>query len=144
MKASTWNECFEANSSLKISPDKPKARSLIDTAQGRMDYLKEHIVKPENANYIFEGYYSSALEYLHALLLLEGYKSENHFCLGFYLRDVLKREDLFRIFDDCRFKRNSLVYYGRKMDFETAKEAIKKCIKLMDELFALLKTPLQK
>ncbi len=143
MKASTWEECIEINSSLKISPDKPKARSLIDTAQGRIEYLKEHTTKQENANYIFEGYYSSALEQIHALLLLRGFKSDNHICLGFYLRDNLKREDLFRIFDDCRFKRNSLVYYGRKMDFETAKETIKKCIKLMEELNSLLNNALK-
>jgi len=138
MKPSTWNECIDFNTSLKISPDKPKARSLIDTAQGRITYLKEHEIKQENANYIFEGYYASVLEQIHALLLLQGFKSENHICLGFYLRDTLKREDLFRMFDDCRFKRNSLVYYGKKMDFETAKEAIQKCIKLIKELNFLL------
>ncbi len=138
MKPSTWEECIECNSSLKISPDKPKARSLIETAQGRIAYLKEQIIKEESANYIFEGHYSSTLEYIHSLLLFQGYKSDNHICLGFYLRDILKREDLFRMFDDCRFKRNSLVYYGKKMDFETAKETIAKCIKLIKELNLLL------
>jgi len=143
MKPSTWNECMDFNTSLKVSPDKPKARSLIDTAQGRIKYLKDQIIKEESANYIFEGHYSSTLEYIHALILLDGYKSDNHICLGFYLRDILKREDLFRMFDDCRYKRNSLVYYGKKMDFETAKESIQKCIKLMNELQSLLNKALK-
>ena len=71
---------------------------------------------------------------LHAMLLFQGFKVSNHICLGYYLRDVLNKVNLFRWFDDCRFKRNSLVYYGRKMDFETAKHAIQKCKSLIKEL----------
>jgi len=137
-KESTWEECVETNSSLKISPDKAKAKSLVDTALGRNEYLQANIVKESTINYIFEGYYSSALEMLHALLLLHGYKVENHICVGYYLRDILKKEDIFRLFEDCRFKRNSLVYYGRKMDFETAKVAIEKCTRLIGEINKLV------
>jgi len=83
---------------------------------------------------VFEGYYSSILEMLHAIVVLEGYKVNNHICLGYYLRDVLKNDELFRFFDDCRFKRNSLVYYGKRMDFEIAKDSIEKAKKLIKEL----------
>ena len=138
-KESTWGECLESTSSLKISPDQAKAKSLRDTAKGRVEFLKATSLAESNANYVFEGYYSSALELLHAAVLLKGYKVQNHLCLGYYLRDILKKENLFRIFDDCRFKRNSLVYYGRKMDFETAKIAIEKCLKLIKEIEFLLK-----
>ncbi len=135
---SDWKECIESNSSLSVSSDKAKAKSLIDTATGRNQYLHENEVKESNANYIFEGYYTSLLELLHAIVLLKGYKVNNHVCLGYYLRDVLKRDDLFRLFDDCRFKRNSLVYYGRTMNFLTAQEAIDKCKKLFQELHKFL------
>ena len=138
MKEASWDDCVSSNSSIKITPDKEKAKSLVETADGRIDFsAKELNVK--NANYVFEGYYSSILELLHALVLLEGYKVNNHVCLGFFLRDILKREDLFRVFDDCRYKRNSLVYYGKRMDFETAKNAIEKAKKLVKELKNLLK-----
>jgi len=138
VKESDWEECLETSSSLKITPNPAKANSLIDTARGRTEYLKESIIKENNANYIFEGYYSSVLELLHTLVLLKGFKVSNHICLGYYLRDILKKEDLFRLFDDCRFKRNSLIYYGRKMGFDTAKTAIDKCKKLIEELNSLL------
>lgn len=142
-KESRWEECIESSSSTSVTPDKSKAKSLVDTAVGRNQYLNENEIKESSANYIFEGYYSSILEMLHALLLLQGYKVTNHICLGYYLRDILKREDLFRLFDDCRFKRNSLVYYGRKMDVSTATAAIKKCKKLIEESKRLLKTILK-
>ena len=133
MKESSWGECLSYSSAIKITPDKEKAASLIETADERINFsLRE--LNGKNANYIFEDYYSSILELLHALILLDGYKVNNHMCLGYYLRDVLKNDELFRLFDDCRYKRNSLVYYGKRMDFETAKESIKKAKKLINEL----------
>jgi len=50
------------------------------------------------------------------------------------LRDVLKREDLYILFDDIRYKRNSLTYYGNLMDYETAKQAIEKCKRIIKEI----------
>ena len=138
-KESNWQECIDSFSSLKVSPDSAKAKSLIITAQGRIEFLKSIGLTENNVNYIFEGYYSSVLEMLHALILLKGYKVSNLLCLGYYLRDVLKNDNLFRTFDDCRYKRNSLVYYGRKMDFETAKATIEKCLRLIKEIELLLK-----
>ena len=138
-KESTWEECIESTASLKVSSDPAKAKSLTDTAKGRIDFLKSTSLAESNANYVFEGYYSSVLEMLHAMVLLKGYNVQNHICLGYYLRDILKKDGLFRMFDDCRYKRNSLIYYGRKMDFETARIAIEKCLKLIKEIELLLK-----
>lgn len=142
-KEGNWSECIEEGSSLKVTPNKSKVNSLMDTALGRISFLNENIIKESNANYIFESYYSSVLEILHALLLLHGYKVSNHLCLGYYLRDVLSKAEIFRIFDDCRFKRNSLVYYGRKMEFDVAKEAINNCKQLINQLSTLLNKELQ-
>lgn len=74
------------------------------------------------------------MEILQALTFSKGFNVLNHICLGFYIRDVLKRGDLFNIFDDIRFKRNSLTYYGKRMDFETARDSINKCKRLIKEL----------
>ena len=133
MKESSWGECLNYSSAIKITPDKEKAASLTETADERIKFsLRE--LNERNANYVFEDYYSSILELLHALILLKGYKVNNHICLGYYLRDVLKNDELFRLFDNCRFKRNSLVYYGKRMDFDTAKDAIEKAKKIFKEL----------
>lgn len=43
------------------------------------------------------------------------------------------------MFDDVRFKRNSLTYYGKKMDFEIAKDAILKCKILLKSMREVLK-----
>ena len=137
-KESTWNECLSFNSAIKITPDKEKAKSLLEIAEERIACSIREL-SDKNANYVFEDYYSSILELLHSIVLLYGYKVSNHICLGYYLRDVLKREALFRLFDDCRFKRNSLVYYGKRMDFETAKDAIEKSKRMIMELDKIIK-----
>lgn len=143
-KESTWSECVESNASILVSPDKAKARSLFETAVGRNQFLERNEVGESSANFIFEGYYASILEIIHALILLSGYNVNNHICLGYYLRDVLNRSGLFRMFDDCRFKRNSLIYYGRRMDFETAKATINKCKQLIEELKFLFEMKINK
>lgn len=135
---SRWQECIDSGASLKVTPDLFKAMSLIDTAQGRIRFLDENTVKESNVNYLFENYYSSALELLHALVLILGYKVINHICLGYYLRDILEKQELFRLFNDCRSNRNSLVYYGRKMDFEIALSNIEKCKKFIEKLQIIL------
>ena len=144
MKESSWEECLENNSSVAVSKDKAKAKSLFETAQARLKFLKGNIITNTNSNFIFEGYYSSALEMLHAFILLHGYKVANHVCLGYYLRDIMKMDDLFRIFDDSRFKRNSLVYYGKQLDFNSSVESINKIELFIKELSLLLKKELEK
>jgi uncharacterized protein (UPF0332 family) len=132
MKVSNWEECLELNDASKITSDKEKAKSLREIADERIKQSKK--INEKNANFVFEDYYSSVIEMIHYLVLLKGYKISNHVCLGYYLKEVLKREDLFRIFDDLRYKRNSLTYYGKKMDFGIAKDAIGKSKNLLKEL----------
>jgi len=138
MKIFNWKNCLESFSSVKVTPDKQKAKSLIETAEGRIKYRNKDL-NENTANYIFEDYYTSILELIQAITVLKGYKINNHICLGFYLRDVIKKESLFRIFNDLRFKRNSLVYYGKRMDFDVCKKAITDSEKLMDELNPIIK-----
>ena len=143
MKEASWDECLHSNSSVKITPDNEKAKSLIETAEDRIA-SSEKDLNEKTANFVFEDYYSSILEMVHALVLLNGYKVSNLICLGYYLRDVLKQEDLFRMFDDFRFKRNSLVYYGKRMDFEVAKNTIDKCKSMVKELKKIIKVNFEK
>ena len=132
MKEASWADCLEENSAIKVSPDRERAKSLVEIADERISLIGE--ISERNCNFVFEDYYTSILEYLQALVLLIGYKISNHICLGYYLRDVLKQENLFRTFDDLRYKRNSLTYYGNKMDLETTKNAIEKSKNLITEI----------
>ena len=137
MKDASWTDCLNSNNSKKITPDREKAKSLIEISEERIKYSVREI-NEKTANFVFEDYYSSVLELVQAIVLIAGYNVTNHICLGFFIRDIMKKDDLFRLFDDCRYKRNSLVYYGKRMDFETAKDAIEKAKRLIKELNKLV------
>ncbi|HLD15767.1 MAG TPA: hypothetical protein VJB94_04295 [Candidatus Nanoarchaeia archaeon] len=132
MKEASWSDCIESNSAKKVSPDLERAKSLIETAEERIKIIGE--IDEKNCNFVFEDYYTSLLELLQALVIREGYAVLNQLCLGYYIRDILKRNDLYVIFDDVGYKINSLTYYGNRMDFETAIPAIDKCKKLIKEI----------
>jgi len=132
MKETNWNDCLTNRSAKNGSPDIKRAESLIETAKERICLIKE--INEKNCNFVFEDYYTSLIEFLQAMCFKKGFNVLNHVCLGFYLRDVLKKEKLYMLFDDLRFKRNSLTYYGNRMDYETAKQAIEKCKKVISEL----------
>jgi hypothetical protein len=137
MKEANWDDCLFNSSAKSQSPDLKRAESLIETAEERISLIKK--TNKKNCNFVFEDYYSSLLELLQAKCFFDGFNILNHICIGFYLRDILKRNDLFIIFDDLRYKRNSLTYYGNRMDFETAKQTIEKCKKLIKEIREILK-----
>lgn len=133
MKRETnWNDCIMNKSAKSVTPDLNRATSLIETANERINLIKK--INEKNCNFVFEDYYTSLLELLQAITFKKGYNILNHVCLGFYLKDVLKNEALYILFDDIRYKRNSLTYYGSRMDFETAKQAIDKCKKIIKEI----------
>ncbi len=131
---SSWEECLEDNTAKIVTPDISRAKSLIETAKERISLINE--INEKNCNFVFEDYYTSLLEILQSIAFKKGYNILNHICLGYFLKDVLKRDDLFIIFDDLRYKRNSLTYYGNKMDFETSKQAIKNCKRIIKALIS--------
>jgi uncharacterized protein (UPF0332 family) len=136
MKESCWEDCLFKRTAKNVTLDIRRAKSLIETANDRIDLIKE--INEKNCNFVFEDYYTSILELIQAICFTKGYNISNHLCLGFFLRDYLKKEELYQTFDDLRYKRNSLTYYGSKMDFETAKNAIIKSKILFKELYLLI------
>ena len=143
MSEKSWNECLVSENAIKISPNIEKAKSILQIAEERINQSLKN-VNEKNVNFVFEDYYSSLIEIIHATVFIKGYKVLNHICLGNYIKDILKREDLFNIFDDLRYKRNSLTYYGKKMDFEVGKDAIQKSKRLIKELKKIFKGSFEK
>lgn len=139
MNDKNWEDCLKNKTSRKIRADIQKAKSLIKTSKSRLDFFEQIKLDPSNANYIFEGYYTSVVEIIHAALISKGISINNHICIGIYLKEVLKNAELFLLFDGCRKKRNGITYYGKQLKFETAKTAIHACKIIIKEIKRLLK-----
>jgi uncharacterized protein (UPF0332 family) len=139
MNESCWQDCIENNLSIISTPSPPKIASLKDTAFARIDFFKGCSLTEKSARFILEGYYTSVLEMLHALLVSNGYKVKNHVCLGFFLRDAIKSEELFRKFNDLRKTRNNLVYNGKEIDFFSNKQKIRVAFRLIKKINQMVK-----
>ena len=74
MKEFSWDDCLRNSSSFKKSSNKARVQSLLGTAKARITYFNSSSITVDNVNFVFEGYYSSALEILHSLVLLKGFK----------------------------------------------------------------------
>ena len=109
----------------------------MKTAKHRIAFLQRFRLNDGSAKFVFEGYYASTAGILHTILLSIGFEAQNPICLGFYLRDVLGQDALFRAFDDCRYKRNGLVYYGEEMESAVAEQAVGAIRRLAGSLFDL-------
>jgi len=80
MKESSWNDCTEENSAIKISPDKARAKSLIETADERIKVIPR--VNEKNCNFAFEDYYTSIMELLQALVIYKRIQSNQPYLPG--------------------------------------------------------------
>ena len=74
MTEKNWNECLDSGNVIKINPDKEKAKSLLEIAEERINQLIAE-VNEKNVNFVFEDYYSSSIEVIHAIVLVNGYNT---------------------------------------------------------------------
>ena len=119
------DECFRKGLIKKTKKNKELVKSLIEMLR-----IKERAVKTANINEInISAYvslaYDALREMLEALCILNGYKVLSHICIGELLKNILKDFD-YNEFDRLRWIRNSINYYGEKIDFKQGKEIINK------------------
>jgi uncharacterized protein (UPF0332 family) len=130
VKDACFEDCLHSGNAQRREPDPGKARSLRATAEARIHFATRNSTKQE-LNFVFEALYTSLLELIHAHLLEKGYVVENHACVGYYVRDILRDESFFAQFDTCRYRRNGLVYYGKLLPEAVAEESVALTTKLI-------------
>lgn len=119
------DECYRKGLIKKTRIDKELIRSLIE-----MSDIKENAVNTANVNEInISAYvsmaYDSLREFLEALCISKGYRVLSHICIGELLKTIITDFN-YSEFDRLRYARNSINYYGAKVDFVQGKEIIMK------------------
>ena len=66
--------------------------------------------------------YDAVRESLESLSVEHGYEIHNHECYRAFLRDVLKKEELSKLFNQSRILRNKMEYDGYQIPINKAKE----------------------
>ena len=130
------NDCFRNNLIKKTEINDELIKSLIEMAG-----IKEMTVKTAKINNLnISAYvslsYDSLREILEAICISKGYKVLSHACIG-ELLEKLFADFNYGGFDRVRYIRNSINYYGIKIEFEQGKEII-------NNIFSMKKNLLKK
>ncbi len=127
------DECFRKGLIKKTAVDEDLIHSLIE-----MSRIKEVAVTTAAINEVtVSAYvslaYDSLREILEALCIKHGYKVLSHICIGELLRDIINEFD-YDEFDRMRWIRNSINYYGEKVEFNQGKEIIQKVLTMKKKI----------
>lgn len=125
---------LDSRKAKKVMPNKIRASSLFKSSIQAVETAKEISLTIKTSKTILRELYEGMREYCEAIGYLRGYKFLDHESVGFFLRDILKEQSLFKKFDRYRKLRNGINYYGEDINIETVKEAILEIPVLMKEL----------
>lgn len=108
----------------KVIPNKIRASSLFKSSAQAIETAKVIPLNVDSAKTILRELYEGIREYCEAIGFLRGYKFLDHESIGYFLRDILKEQLIYKKFDRYRKLRNGINYYGDDVDIKTVKEAI--------------------
>lgn len=126
-------DCYKNNFIKKTKIDKELIKSLLEMSKIKEDIVKNAKLDEVNTSAYLSIAYDSLREALEALCILNGYKVTSHTCLGELLKNLIPDFDFFS-FDRFRYIRNSINYYGTKVDYNQGKEIINKIFKMKSEI----------
>ena len=118
-------ECLKKGLIKKTRIDENLINSLIEMSNIKEEAVNLSKFDERNISAYVSMSYDSLREVLEALCISKGYKVLSHICIGELLKDILDNFD-YEDFDRLRWIRNSINYYGEKVDFSQGKEIIHK------------------
>ena len=117
----------------KGSPDIAKAKSLLQTSNNHLLFLKNQKIDDISAGSILVTYYEALREVAEAMCLKEGFRVYSHEAFTFFLKEKGEIPESVK-FDNLRKLRNSVNYYGEKIDASEVKAAKDEIIELINYL----------
>ena len=108
-------------------------KSLIEMSDIKEKTVNDAVIDERNICAYIPMAYDSLREIMEAICILHCYKVTSHVCLGELVRTLADGFDFYE-FDRFRYMRNSINYYGEKIDFEQGKEIIRKIFEIKKQL----------
>ena len=137
-----FREFVEQGSVVRQSPDKHRARSLVEELGKKrafLDYILKNTPKEEvYPNFVIDYCYDIILEYVRARMILDGYNSDSHEAEVAYMRVLGFSNAEVRLVDELRYFRNGIKYYGKVMGWDYGKKVISFINKIYPKLKRLV------
>ena len=109
----------------KVKVDTEEAKSLINRAVLRLDYVKKQEINEDTSPFIFEDIYETLREASQSLMSLKGYKPYSHEALISFLKEFYRFSEYeISTFDRYRILRNKTVYCAANVSPEVCRDAL--------------------
>ena len=128
------SDCFKKGLIKQTKIDRELIKSLIEMSNIKESAVKTAQINEENIPAYVSLAYDALRELLEAFCVLKGYKILSHICIGAFLKKEIQEFD-YDSFDRLRWIRNSINYYGQKVELEQGKEIINKLFIMKRTIF---------
>ncbi len=109
----------------KVQVDCEEAKSLMNKAIQRLEYIKKQEINEDTASFIFEDIYEALREASQSLMSLKGYKPYSHEALISFLKEFYKFSEYeISAFNRYRILRNKTVYCAANVSPEVCRGAL--------------------
>ncbi|MCM1567344.1 MAG: hypothetical protein NC238_15670 [Dehalobacter sp.] len=119
---------LQLNLARKMTKDPAAAKSMLDRASKRLEYVRPQAIDQDNAPFIFEHIYEVIRECGQCLMTADGYKPNNsHEAIIAFLSDNYKDtfgEKLLNDFNRFRILRNDSMYKGDSVSADVTRKAL--------------------
>lgn len=132
-----FEDFIEQGKVRKGSSDIPKVKSLLQTSNNHLLFLKQQKIDEVSAGSILVTYYEALRELVEAICLKEGFRVYSHEAFTYFLKEKDEIPASLK-FDNFRKLRNSVNYYGEKVDaseVKAAKEGITELINYLKKKY---------
>lgn len=110
----------------KESADIEEAKSLIEKAFQRMDFIKTQHLNEKTSTFVFEDIYECLREAAQSLMSLEGYKPYSHEAVIAFLKEFCRFDEYeIESFNRYRILRNNCIYKAAKVSSTACRDAMK-------------------
>lgn len=132
------SECKRKGFIKRTKPNVELVKSLIEISKIKEESIKKVELNERNICAYIPMAYDSLREIMEGICIMNGYKVTSHICIERLLKEIYPNIT-FKEFDRFRYIRNSINYYGKKVELEQGKEIIKKIFILKNKMSNLLK-----
>lgn len=139
-----WKECKNRNVK-EIKPNKERAKSLRNTAERRLEFIRKSKDKG-GAEFVTENYYETAKELITSLMFIKGFKSYSHLCLIVFLEEFYQgfQESELELVDQLRRTRNDVMYRGKSVAADYLDRRESEIMEIIEKLMKLVEKELEK
>lgn len=135
----SWQEIVNKGHALTTQKSMERALVFKQTALDRMDFVRQHSITRERANFILQGYYDCIQDQVRCLAALRGFTIATPIASIYFLKEVLEHEPFAKRLRLLSEIHDSARILGKEVQYEKTSESIEQALRLIEDLHTVVK-----